>query len=198
MAAIVKRPNELTFVTGNAGKVAEVQSLLAPLGITVNQDGRGYPEIQADTFEGVAAAGVEWPLASGLKPPFLIEDAGLFIDALQGFPGVYSRYALDTIGCAGILRLMQDIELEGRTASFRAHVRYVDGDGTQHGFEGACRGRIADRAKGSLGFGFDPVFVPGGHDRTFAELSADEKNRLSHRGQAAKAFTAWLGKTVEP
>jgi XTP/dITP diphosphohydrolase len=184
----------LTFVTGNAGKAAELRDLLAPLGVEVVQDKRGYPEVQADTLLEVAEAGARHLLASGLKPPFVLEDSGLFVAALRGFPGVYSRHALDTIGVPGLLRLLADVELESRGASFQACLLYVDGEGRLHPFEGRCGGRIADRAAGSGGFGFDPLFVPRGHDRTFAEMTAAEKSALSHRGQAAQALAAHLRK----
>ncbi|HLF16181.1 MAG TPA: non-canonical purine NTP pyrophosphatase, partial [Candidatus Thermoplasmatota archaeon] len=78
----------LTFVTGNPGKARELAAALAPHGVEVVQDPRGYPEMQADTLDEVAAFGADHLLASGLPPPFVLEDAGLFVDALQGFPGV--------------------------------------------------------------------------------------------------------------
>lgn len=190
-------PKRLTFVTGNAGKVRELQGLLAPRGIEVAQDDRGYPEVQADTLAEVAEAGARHLLASGLAPPFLLEDSGLFVAPLRGFPGVYSRHALDTIGCAGLLKLLADVESEMRTAAFQAHLLYVDQAGALHGFEGTCPGRIAERAAGAGGFGFDPVFQPRGHDRTFAEMGAAEKAALGHRGQAARAFLDFLDKSTK-
>lgn len=192
MAATVALPEKITFVTGNPGKVAELQHALEPLSIEVHQDKRGYPEIQADTLEAVAEAGARHLLDSGLGPPFLLEDAGLFVSALRGFPGVYSRYVLDTIGNAGLLCLLRDVELEQRTAAFQARLQYVAPDGRLHGFEGTVRGRIAERAAGSGGFGFDPVFIPDGHDRTFAEMDTAEKGSVSHRGRAVAAFVEWL------
>src|SRR5688500_17901494 len=190
-------PSRITFVTGNAGKARELREMLAPLGVEVVQDARGYPEVQADTLAEVAEAGARHLLASGLRPPFLLEDSGLFVAALRGFPGVYSRHALDTIGCAGLLRLLADVERESRSAAFQAHLLYVDGAGRLHGFDGACPGRIADRAAGAGGFGFDPVFAPRGHDRTFAEMDGAEKSALSHRGQAVRAFLAFLEKSTK-
>lgn len=181
---------ELRFITGNPGKVRELQDLLEPKGITVVQDATDYPEIQADSLEDVATAGVGYLLATGVKPPFILEDAGLFVSALGGFPGVYSRYALDTIGCGGILDLMRDVELESRTAAFRACLTHVDEEGDFTHYHGICKGRIADQAVGTGGFGFDPIFIPDGHDRTFAEMTDDEKGALSHRGAAARAFAA--------
>ena len=190
-------PSTLRFVTGNAGKAAELRALLEPLGIAVEQDGRGYPERQADTLAEVADAGARHLLGAGLKPPFVLEDSGLFVAALRGFPGVYSRHALDTIGVPGLLRLLADVEAEMRSAAFQARLLYVDAAGTLHGFDGACPGRIAERPAGGNGFGFDPVFVPRGHDRTFAEMDADAKAALSHRGQAARAFLGFLKKTAK-
>ena len=188
---------KLTFVTGNAGKLAELQTQLKPLGHTVVGDDRGYPEMQADTLRAVAEAGADHLLASGLKPPFLLEDSGLFVAALRGFPGVYSRNALDTIGCAGLLRLLNDVELETRSATFQAHLLYVDEQGKRHGFDGACKGRIGERPAGSGGFGFDPVFLPAGHERTFAEMTTAEKAVLSHRGHAVRAFLGHLAKSAK-
>jgi XTP/dITP diphosphohydrolase len=190
-------PPRVTFVTGNAGKADELARQLRPRGIAVDQDGRGYPEVQADTLAEVAEAGARHLLAAGLKPPFLLEDSGLFVAALRGFPGVYSRHALDTLGCAGLLKLMADVEAEMRTAAFRAHLLYVDADGGLHGFEGTCPGRIGERAAGSGGFGFDPIFIPRGHDRTFAEMDPAGKAAIGHRGQAVQAFLGFLEKSTK-
>lgn len=187
----------LTFVTTNAGKAAELAAQLAPRGIKVVQDKRGYPEIQAGTLREVAEAGARHLLASGLKPPFLLEDSGLFVSALRGFPGVYSRHALDTIGIPGLLRLLQDVEAEMRAAAFQACLLHVDPSGRSHAFEGSCPGRIAERADGTGGFGFDPVFVPRGDDRTFAAMPAADKAAVSHRGRAVAAFLESLDETAK-
>jgi XTP/dITP diphosphohydrolase len=188
----------LVFVTGNAGKVAELSALLAPLGITVAADGRGYPEVQAGQLREVTEAGARHLLATGLAPPFILEDSGLFVAALRGFPGVYSRNALDTIGVAGLLQLMAGVEPEMRSAAFQADLAYVDERGMIHHFEGACRGRIAERPQGSGGFGFDPVFVPDQHTQTFAQMDGAQKGRLSHRGKAAASFTRHLMEAANP
>lgn len=199
-AAAAKAPgglHSLTFVTGNAGKAAELRAQLKPRGIAVAQDDRGYPEIQADTLRAVAEAGARHLLAEGLRPPFVLEDSGLFVAALRGWPGVYSRHALDTVGIPGLLRLMADVEREMRTAAFQACLAYADAAGKVHLFEGACPGRIADRPAGTGGFGFDPVFIARGHDRTFAELDPAEKAAASHRGLAGRAFLEFLDKTAK-
>jgi XTP/dITP diphosphohydrolase len=191
------RSRRVTFVTGNAGKVAELRQQLGPRGITVVQDKRGYPEVQADTLREVAEAGARHLLADGLRPPFLLEDSGLFVAALRGWPGVYSRHALGTVGIPGLLKLMADVEAEMRTAAFQACLLYVDGSGRPHAFEGACPGRIAERAAGDGGFGFDPVFVPKGEELTFAQMEPAQKARSSHRGKAVRAFLDFLDKTAK-
>lgn len=186
-------PDEITFFTGNAGKLQEMQELLEPLGIEVVQDDRDVPEIQHDRLHAVTEAGAGYLAATGAQPPFLLEDAGLFVAALRGFPGVYSRHALDTIGLEGILDLLRDAESEMRAAAFRADLCYLDADGEVHHFDGTCTGRIARRPRGQGGFGFDPIFEPDeqpepAEPKTFAELAPETKNRLSHRGRAAAAL----------
>lgn len=188
---------KVTFVTGNKGKVAELQAMLAPLGWEVVQDLRGYPEIQAPILADVTEYGADHLLASGLQPPFLLEDSGLFVDALKGFPGVFSRHALDTLGCEGILRLMEGVPETNRTATFATDLLFVERTRRRH-FEGVCHGRVALEASGTGGFGFDPVFIPAARTRTFAEMSMEEKSRVSHRGQAVRLLLSAINQTAKP
>ena len=189
----------LTFYTTNKGKVAELAAQLAQVGLAVRQDARGYPEVQADTLEEVAQAGADWLLANGATPPFLLEDSGLFVDGLNGFPGVYSRHALDTLGLPGLLALLRGVPASGRAARFEACLLYVDPAGRRHAFTGRCAGRIAEAGTGAGGFGFDPLFVPdGGDGRTFAAMAPGEKAVLGHRGRAVAAFLASLRQTGKP
>ena len=185
----------LTFVTGNKGKAAELAALAAPYGIQVVQDARGYPEIQASSLAEVTEAGADHLLRSGLEPPFLLEDSGLFVDALRGFPGVYSRYALDTLGLAGLLRLLGG--QGSRAARFESDLLLV-GPGARHLFHGTCAGTIAREARGEGGFGFDPVFIPAGETRTFAQMPMADKALLSHRGQAVRLLLAHLSESAKP
>ncbi|WP_297062177.1 XTP/dITP diphosphatase [Thermococcus sp.] len=177
----------LAFVTSNPGKVEEAKKYLEPLGIEVYQLRFEYPEIQADTLEEVAEYGVMW-LAERIKEPFFLDDSGLFVDALRGFPGVYSAYVYRTLGYQGILKL-----LEGET-NRRAHFKSVIACwvGELHLFTGTVEGEITTEPRGRFGFGFDPVFKPHGFDKTFAEMTTEEKNRISHRGRALEAFAQWL------
>jgi XTP/dITP diphosphohydrolase len=177
----------IAFVTSNPGKVEEAKKYFEPLGVEVYQLRLSYPEIQADTLEEVAEYGAKW-LAERIKGPFFLDDSGLFVDALRGFPGVYSAYVYKTLGFNGILRL-----LEGETnrkAHFKSVIAYWDGG--LHVFTGRVDGEITTEPRGSGGFGFDPIFKPDGFDKTFAEMTTEEKNEISHRGRALRAFAQWL------
>lgn len=183
----------LVFVTGNAGKAHEAKERFEPLGITVVQRDLRLVEVQADDLETVAREKARCA-AEKIRGPFFLEDAGLFVPALRGFPGVYSAHAFRTIGCEGVLRLMRGIRA-GRNAEFRAVIAYQEIDRKVRLFTGECHGTIATKMRGDLGFGFDPIFVPDdGHGRTFGESSAEEKNEVSHRGRALDALAAHLSR----
>ncbi|CAB50597.1 XTP/dITP diphosphatase [Pyrococcus abyssi] len=182
---------KLFFITSNPGKVREAAKFFEPLKIEVIQLKREYPEIQADSLEEVVKFGIEW-LKKEIDSPFFIEDSGLFIESLNGFPGVYSSYVYKTIGLDGILKLMEGIE--DRKAYFKSVIGYYDGD--VHIFSGVTWGRIANEKRGEGGFGYDPIFIPEGSEKTFAEMTTEEKNSLSHRGKALKAFFDWLKENI--
>ncbi|MCQ8903733.1 MAG: XTP/dITP diphosphatase [Methanothrix sp.] len=173
----------IRFVTSNRGKFVEAQSLIEDL---VQAD-LGYTEIQADTLEEVVLFGMR-ELSSRLDSAFIIEDAGLFIEALNGFPGVYSAYVQRTIGNSGILKLMEGIE--NRAASFRSVVGFSAPGMEPVLFKGELHGRIGFEERGTGGFGYDPIFEVDG--RTLAEMELEEKNMISHRGRSMKALKRWL------
>ncbi|MBA3045962.1 MAG: XTP/dITP diphosphatase [Candidatus Thermoplasmatota archaeon] len=171
----------ILFGTGNPGKLREVQALFGALDHEVEQLKDEYPEIQADTLEEVVIAGLEW-LWNRHNVPIIIDDSGLFIETLKGFPGVYSAYVFKTLGCRGVLKLLEGDE--NRTAEFRCCAGYVDANGKIITRSGTSPGRIIHEMRGTGGFGYDPIFVPDGMEKTFAELELDIKNRISHRGMA--------------
>jgi XTP/dITP diphosphohydrolase len=179
----------ITFVTGNKGKLHEAQVALAPLGHEVVNADLSPVEIQAETLEEISRAKCE-VLLGRIEAPFFVDDGGLFVDALDGFPGVFSAHALKRIGSAGILKLMDGVT--DRRAHFACVVSYHDG-ARIHAFRGRCDGALAlaPRSIGH-GFGFDPIFVPEGHTETFGELSAEVKNGISHRGKALAQLVAHL------
>jgi len=176
----------LRLVTSNRGKYLEARAILEPYGIDLTWTRRRLMEPQAETLTQVTQA--KLAAADGVATPFLVEDAGLFIDALAGFPGVYSAPMLQLWGLERILRLVPPVD---RRATFRA----VAGLRTRSGvrlFHGACPGRIGLRARGRQGFGYDPIFIPEGSDRTFAEMAPEAKNVLSHRARALRRVGAFL------
>ncbi|MFZ2470510.1 MAG: XTP/dITP diphosphatase [Methanothrix sp.] len=173
----------INFVTSNKGKHIEAQAILGDL---VQKD-IGYTEIQADTLDEVALYGMK-EVAARLEGPVMLEDAGLFVEALQGFPGVYSAYVQKTIGNAGILRLMED--RENRLAYFKSVVAYAEpGLGTVM-FSGEVHGQIGFEPRGKKGFGYDPIFYVG--DESLAEMDLEKKNQISHRAKSMRALKKWL------
>ena len=190
----------ILFATGNEHKVTEAVALLGPLGHRVSPlvvDGAPpeFVEPQADGLDAVAMAKIEQarlmvegtPLAGSV---ILVEDSGLFIDALDGFPGAYSSYIESSIGLDGVLRLLDGSYDRG--AEYRA-VAIIDLDSSTLRAIGVCRGRIADERMGEQGFGYDPIFIPEeGDGRTCGQMSALEKSALSHRGRALKGLSELL------
>ena len=117
----------LYFLTSNKGKLVEAEKKLLEIDIKIIQKNFGYPEIQAETLEEVISFGSKY-IQKKLDQPFIIEDAGLFINKLNGFPGVYSSYVFHTLGCKGILKLMKDFPKEERKACFKSVIGYCEPD----------------------------------------------------------------------
>jgi XTP/dITP diphosphohydrolase len=152
-----------------------------------------YPEIQADTLEETIVPGLNW-LMERYQRPIMIDDSGLFIDALKGFPGVYSSYVFRTVGCEGILRLMEGVK--DRSARFECCIGFLVPGKEPHISKGVAKGSISERKAGTGGFGYDPVFVPDGYAKTYAQIEVTEKNKISHRGRAVELFLRELPKLV--
>ncbi|WP_049914433.1 XTP/dITP diphosphatase [Haloterrigena salina] len=173
------------FVTGNEGKVREARDYLADLE-PVDQIDYDYTEVQSDSLAEIAAHGAREAFEElGSDEPVLVDDAGLFVDALEGFPGPYSAYVEDTVGVERLWRLAS--EEENRRARFKTVLAYADEDGTET-FKGTVAGTlVAPRGEG--GFGYDPIFEYNG--QTMAEMSTEEKNAISHRGRALAEFAEW-------
>lgn len=173
----------LYFISSNYNKFREVKRILDIYNIDIEFREADLLEIQADTLEEVAKhKAIE--AYNIVKDEVLVEDDGLFIDALKGFPGVYSSYVYKTIGNDGILKLMRD--LENRDARFVSVIAYAY---PLTIFRGIAIGNIAYSKQGSL-WGYDPIFIPKGYSKTYAKLK-DEKDNLSHRSLALRAFAEW-------
>lgn len=174
----------VTFASTNQNKFREVQSILSPHGIQADFMQADLLEIQSDSLVEIAREKAKSAYARAERP-VIVEDDGLYIDALQGFPGQYASHAFKTIGNAGILKLLEGAQ--DRSAHFRSVIAYFDGKDVQT-FEGRVNGKIsAGIAKG--GWGYDPLFVPDGAGVTFAELV--NKNDYSHRKKALEEFAKW-------
>lgn len=181
------------FVTSNKGKFFEFQQKLPSIDIKVIQKDLGYPEIQANELEDVARFGMEH-LQKKFNQPFMLEDAGLFINILNGFPGVYSSYVFHTIGCKGILKLLKDKHMKDRKAVFRSVIAYKEPESPPMIFIGECHGKISNQELGEHGFGYDPIFIPDGETRTFAQMDVKEKNCFSHRGKSLEKLMDYFKK----
>ncbi len=177
---------KIIFVTSNAHKVREAKDILSPLGIIVEQNNCGYPELQEEELEPIASFGAKHA-SNKLNHEVMVDDSGLFIEALCGFPGPYSAYVFDKLGNKRILKLMEGEE--NRSAIFRCVIGYCRPGEEAIVFSGEAAGKIARSIRGSGGFGYDPIFEVGG--ATFGEME-EEKNMLSHRYRALVKFVQWL------
>jgi XTP/dITP diphosphohydrolase len=179
---------KLKVITSNIGKVMEYRDEFNRSGMEMEHFPRSYDEIQTSDLQEVVEKGMETLRSEGLSN-FIIDDTGLFIESLNGFPGVWSAYVQKTIGNSGILKLLEGLS---RKAEFRTCIG-CDLDGETIIVTGICEGFITEGAHGSEGFGYDPIFT---HDseRTLAELSLDEKNSISHRGKAIRLLVEEIKK----
>lgn len=193
------------FATRNKGKVRELQELFGDLiEIRTLDDIAPIPEVieDADTFTGNAIKkAVETAEASGMMT--LSDDSGLEVEALDGAPGVHSaRFAGkqgdDEANNAKLIALLANVSQPERTARYRVVLAFADLNGPlgprPHTEQGLCEGMIRREPAGNGGFGYDPYFEPMGFNRTMAELTSDEKNRISHRGLASRRMRDFLTK----
>ena len=189
---------EIVFATNNAHKLSELRSIVGDKIRILSLNDIGchddIPE-DADTLEGNAIQKARW-VKDRYGYDCFADDTGLEVDALDGAPGVHSARFAPGVGhdtLANMNLLLQKMENKtDRRARFRTIIALIQGNGEPRLFEGIVNGRIIDSPRGTEGFGYDPVFVPDGYDKTFAELSAEQKNSISHRGRATRALVAFL------
>ncbi|HDQ05782.1 MAG TPA: XTP/dITP diphosphatase [Candidatus Bathyarchaeota archaeon] len=180
------------FVTSNIHKFLEARNVLSEYNIATAKLRVEAVEIQDDSLENIAKYSVQDAVKNCGLPVF-VEDAGLFIEALNGFPGPYSRYVYDTVGLDGILKLMENVE--NRDAYFMSVIGFGSPEEQPICFVGKVEGKISLQKRGTAGFGYDPIFIPlEGDGRTFAEMTTAEKNRFSHRAEALRRFAEWYSR----
>lgn len=180
------------FATNNVHKFNEARQVLAEYDIATGMLRIKSLEIQSNSLEEIAKTSVI-DASEKCHLPIIVEDAGLFVETLNGFPGPYAAYVYKTIGNKGILQIMR--EAENRNARFESAIAYHSSKlDTPMCFLGEVAGEITrEERKGDneLGFGFDPIFKPADSEKTFAEMTIAEKNRFSHRASALRKFAEW-------
>ncbi len=175
------------FLTENPNKLEEARSILAPYDIPIRRLRGSKIEIQSPRLETI----VRYALKEAIRNHaglVVVEDSGLFIDALGGFPGPFSSYIYSTIGLGGVLKLLGP----RREAFFQSSVGVGSRKISPKVFTGIVRGKISNRISGGGGFGYDPVFIPENSTKTFAENGREFKNEYSHRAVAFRKFAEWF------
>lgn len=189
---------EIVFASHNEGKIKEIKKLLAPYGIKVKSAlDMNLPDVEetGKTFEENSLLKSR-TIAKLVNMPCLADDSGLCVDALNGAPGVYSaRYAPNRDFDKGMEKLLAEMEKspnKSRNAHFSCVISLAWPDGQYKVFAGQVDGKVAFHKMGAGGFGYDPLFVPEGFTSSFAQMSQEEKNKISHRGRAVEKLKDFL------
>ncbi len=201
----MKTSRRIILSSGNTHKVKEIKEILKDLDIeVVSKDDLGFKDFDVvedkDSLEGNAFKKAE-ELSKLVKGIIIADDTGLFVDALDGAPGVYSaRYAGEHANYKDnnelLLKNLGGVPIEKRTACFKTVIALVLEDGSKLKAEGECRGKIGFEAHGENGFGYDPLFIVDGLEKTFGEMTDEEKNSLSHRANALRNLKNVIGEIL--
>lgn len=196
---------KLILASRNEHKIKELRETLSDLDIELRSalEFEKLGEVEEDklTLKGNALKKARYVFEATGRPA-LADDTGLEVEALDGRPGVFSaRYAGINASYRDntekLLEELAGVDEQNRGARFRTVVACIDEEGSEHFFEGICRGKILSNPQGDKGFGYDPVFQPEGYEQTFAQLDSKEKNKISHRGRAIRKFHNWLSRTLD-
>ena len=178
--------SELFFASSNEHKFQEAERILANLGMQINLFKTTLEEIQSNNLNDIAEKKAIYAYDL-IQKPVIIEDDGLFINTLDGFPGPYSSYVYDTIGNKGIMNLLENSQV--RDAKFVSIIAYCDSDCVVKLFESSIPGKISSIIEKG-GWGYDPIFIPDGESKTYANVS--DKDKFSHRSAALTKFSNWF------
>jgi XTP/dITP diphosphohydrolase len=192
----------MVLATGNRHKLAEMEELLPTVGLQPLPAGFEMPPEDGDSFAANALIKARAARAA-TGETVIADDSGIAAEDLGGAPGIFSaRYAGEGAGDeVNLDKLLREVDLAGgdRRAAYVCAIALIDERGAEHVFEATCEGRLLRERRGTGGFGYDPAFVPDDtgpdDERTYAELSAAEKNAISHRGRAVRKLAAHLGLT---
>jgi len=188
----------VVLASNNKNKLREMAQILKPFGMEVvsQKDAGADFEVEENgtTFRENAEIKAS-AVYEKLNMPVIADDSGLVVDALGGAPGVYSHRfagenASDKDRSLKVLSELENIPKDKRSARFICEICYIDENGEKHFFSGSCEGFIGNEERGENGFGYDPIFCVG--DKTLAEMTDDEKNKISHRGNALRLFNKYL------
>ena len=182
----MQRLSELSFATSNENKFQEAERILSNFGVQINFFKTTLEEIQSDNLSDIAQQKAI-NAYNRIQKPVIIEDDGLFINSLDGFPGPYSSYAYDTIGNKGIMNLLGNSKV--RDAKFVSIIAYCDESFNPKLFESSIPGKISSVIEEG-GWGYDPIFIPAGESKTYANVS--DKDKFSHRAASLKKFSNWF------
>ncbi|REE82049.1 XTP/dITP diphosphohydrolase [Lutibacter oceani] len=188
---------KLVFATNNKNKLKEVQAMLTNFEIVSLADINCFDDIPetADTLEGNAILKANY-ITEKFGLNCFADDTGLEVEALNNAPGVYSaRYAGEENSAENNMhKLLNELNKEAnRKAQFRTAIA-LNLEGNQYIFEGICKGEILKQKQGDSGFGYDPIFMPNGYNKSFAEMDMIEKGKISHRGKAIEKLVTFLNK----
>lgn len=196
---------KLVISTGNKNKVEEIRDILKDIEIEVlakGDLGLGPIEVVEDG-DTLASNSLKKARALGEKTDYMViaDDSGLFVDYLNGDPGVHSsRYAGedgdDQANNEKLLRELKGVAMEDRGASFKTVIAIIDEDKKESLLFGQCKGKIGFEEKGKGGFGYDPLFIPESYEETFSEMGEEEKNKISHRAKALKELKKEISKLI--
>lgn len=181
--------NDIKFITRNRHKFEEVSNILSKHGIKISWLPLKVREIQSNNMEDIIISKV-YNVRDLVDPPFVVEDTGLYIEALNGFPGSYASFILDALGLDKILHLMENEK--NRNAYFRTLGALMIDEHVFKIFKGTLIGKIAYKRRGNKGFGYDPIFIPKGKEVTIAEMTLEEKNKISHRGIVFNKIASYI------
>ncbi|HIQ13194.1 MAG TPA: RdgB/HAM1 family non-canonical purine NTP pyrophosphatase [Thermoprotei archaeon] len=186
----MKEFDKIHFVTSNRNKYEEASEIFGRYKLRLEWVNISVEEVQSDLLLDV----ILWKGYDILKilgnVPFIVEDTGLFINYLNGFPGTYSSYVYKSIGCKGILKLLEGVE--DRTAYFLSYGLLHMKNNIFKLFKVRIDGIISFEERGMGGFGFDPIFIPEGHKITYAEMGPSVKNNFSHRGKLFNMIAKYI------